>query len=199
MLAARNVQKTLHTMASPSRLASGLIALACLSNAAHAAVNKVVHRTGACEKDADGWCTAKSTEGGFAANLPMAFNDYTITEDGAGVTRTDVIGGGTTDGIRFMVSRLAYKGGAATAKQYFDKFASGDTGMGKVVSARRGKLAGHDALDMAMDSAQGRSHVRMVLLDKDVIMMMSLMTPAQEAAHPGAIDQFLDSLRVTRP
>lgn len=129
----------------------------------------------------------------------MAFNDYTITEDGAGVTRTDPIGGGSTDGIRFTVTRLVYKGGAAMAKHYFDKFASGDTRMGTVVSARRGKVAGHDALDMAMDSAEGRSHVRMVLLDKDVIMMIGLMTPAQEAEHPGAIEQFLNSLHVTRP
>jgi hypothetical protein len=186
-------------MACLPRLAAGLIALACLCSVADAAVNKVVHQNGACQKDPDGWCIAKSAEGGFTAILPMAFNDYTITSDGDAVTRTDVVGGGSTDGIRFMVDRLSYKGGAAMAKHYFDKFAGGDTGMGTVVSARRGKVAGHDALDMAMDSAEGRSHVRMVLLDKDVIMMVAFMTAAQEKEHPGAIDQFLNSLRVTRP
>jgi hypothetical protein len=42
-------------------------------------------------------------------------------------------------------------------------------------------------------------HMRTVLLDKDLIVMIGVMTVAQDAEHPGAMDQFLDSLVVTRP
>lgn len=183
-----------------SRLAAGLIALACVSTAAQAAVNKVVHRTGACVKDADNWCTGKSTEGGFTVTLPMAFNDYTITEDNGDFMRGDAIGGGSTDGIRFLVTRAVYKGGAAASRKIFDKTASGGgDDLGTVVSRRRGKVAGHDAVEVVVDTREGRMHMRSVLLDKDLIVMIGVMTVAQDAEHPGAMDQFLNSLVVTRP
>ena len=85
-------------MAPLSRLAAGLIALACLSTAAHAAVTKVPHRTGACEKAKDGWCTAKASDGSFRVSMPMPFNEFTLLEERAAVPRTEVMG--RVNGVR---------------------------------------------------------------------------------------------------
>lgn len=186
-------------MPSMSRLAAGLLVLALAGNAA-AAVNKVTHRSGACTRDAAQWCPAKSAEGGFAVNLPLPFNGFTLTDDsGADVRRTDIIGSGLADGVRFMAQRLAYKGGAPMAKAWFDKLVAGEVTFGTFVSGGRGQVAGHPAANIVYADKDTRNHVRAVLAGSDIVLLIATMTPAQEAEHPGAIEKFLDSLSLQRP
>lgn len=180
-----------------SRLAAGLIALACLSTTAHAAVTKVPHRTGACEKEKDGWCNAKAMDGSYRVSMPMPFNEFTILDPGAFVPRSEAMGCGTTDGIRFMAVRTFYTGGAAAAKSTFDKVGADDGKLGKIVSLKHGKVDGHDAVDFVAESDQGRLHMRMVLLGDSMIGLTAFMPPGEDARHPGAVDQFIESLHVT--
>lgn len=184
-------------MAPLSRLAAGLIALACLSSAAHAAVTKVPHRTAACEKAKDGWCTASASDGSFRVSMPMPFNEFTLLEPGAFVPRTLAMGCGTTDGIRFMAARTFYTGGAAAARSTFDKIGVDDGKLGKVVSLKHGKVDGHDAVDFVAESDQGRLHMRTVLLGDSMIGLTAFMPPGADARYPGAVDQFIESLHVT--
>ncbi len=66
-----------------------------------------MHRTGAGEPDATGWCVARSTQGAFSVMLPTAFNDSSVTtpvEAGVAVM-TDSVGTVTEHETRFTAFR----------------------------------------------------------------------------------------------
>src|SRR5262245_31261465 len=74
-----------------------LVALAAVLPAHVAAEPDVeFHRKEACDKTSDGWCIARSTNGGFAVELPMPFNDFTVPEQTlstGGKARIHIVGG----------------------------------------------------------------------------------------------------------
>src|SRR5688572_10246061 len=83
-----------------------------------------MHRTQAGEPDSSGWMVAASTDGGFSAQLPLKFNDFTVTEADpkSAALRTHVVGAKSQEGIKFTASRIVYRKGADSAKSFFSRF-----------------------------------------------------------------------------
>jgi hypothetical protein len=84
-----------------------LIAIALvLPGIAEAQPKLEMHRVGASTDDGSGWHLAVSSKGSFSVLLPIPFNDFT-TQDAATGETTYVVGGKSTEGIKFVAAELA--------------------------------------------------------------------------------------------
>ena len=81
-----------------------VIALA-LSAVARAEPKLEMHRVGVKTDDGSGWNTAISTDGSFAVLMPIPFNDFTTRDAATGET-SYVIGGKSTEGIKFVALEI---------------------------------------------------------------------------------------------
>lgn len=173
-----------------------LIVLAFLAGSA-AAADVRMHRKQAGEPDKSGWMPAASTEGRFAVWLPIKFNDFTSEGDsGSPITRVFTVGARSSDKISFVASRIAYRRGAASAREYFARFEKG-LGLGatpeKVAPLKLGRL---QAVDLVVKRALDVSYQRVVLLDED-LMLLSVEAPREHDAVVEPVTRvFFDSLMV---
>jgi hypothetical protein len=157
-----------------------------------------MHRIQAGEPDASGWMIAKSTEGGFSVRLPLKFNDFTVAESDpeAAALRIFTVGAKSREGIKFTASRIVYRKGAASARQYFSRFERGE-GLGfapERVTPR--KLGGRPAVDLVIRKGAAVSFQRVVLLDPDLLLLAIESPSAHEAAVRQFVAPFFDSLVV---
>jgi hypothetical protein len=84
-----------------------LIAIALVLPAIAQAQPKLeMHRVGVSADDGSGWHLAVSSKGSFSVLLPIPFNDFT-TRDAATGDATYVVGGKSTEGIKFVAVELA--------------------------------------------------------------------------------------------
>ena len=67
-----------------------------------------MHRVGAGDLDASGWCLATSTEGNFSVSLPHVFNDFTMTSKAVDGVEIKIFVLGTLDerGIKFSATAI---------------------------------------------------------------------------------------------
>jgi hypothetical protein len=68
-----------------------------------------MHRVGVKADDGSGWHLAVSSKGSFSVLLPIPFNDFTTNDVATGET-TYVIGGKSSEGIKFAAVELAPSG-----------------------------------------------------------------------------------------
>jgi hypothetical protein len=64
-----------------------------------------MHRVGVNADDGSGWHQAVSTKGTFSVRVPIPFNDFT-THDAATGEVSHVIGGKSSEGIKFMAVEI---------------------------------------------------------------------------------------------
>lgn len=64
-----------------------------------------MHRAGVSADDGSGWHLAVSTKGSFSVLLPIPFNDFTTRDAETGDT-THVVGGKSSEGIKFVAAEL---------------------------------------------------------------------------------------------
>jgi len=84
-----------------------LIAIALVLPGFAAAQPKLeMHRVGVTADDGLGWHLAVSSKGSFSILLPIPFNDFT-TRDAATGEATYVVGGKSSEGIKFVAVELA--------------------------------------------------------------------------------------------
>ncbi len=137
-----------------------------------------MHRTQAGEPDSTGWMVAASTGGGFSVQLPLKFNDFTVTEADpkSAALRTHVVGARSQEGIKFTASRIVYRKGAESAKSFFSRFEKAVERKGDAVVYRRA-----------------------VLLESDLLLMIVEAPREHEALVEGLAKRFFDSLRISTP
>jgi hypothetical protein len=84
-----------------------LVAIAVvLPGIAEAQPKLEMHRIAASADDGSGWHLAASSKGSFSVLLPIPFNDFTTRDAATGET-TYVVGGKSTEGIKFVAVELA--------------------------------------------------------------------------------------------
>ena len=82
-----------------------LVPLTFASAVAHAQPKLEMHRAGVNADDGSGWHAGISTKGSFSIRVPIPFNDFTTYDAGTGEV-THVIGGKSSEGIKFMAAEL---------------------------------------------------------------------------------------------
>ena len=96
-----------------------LVALVVTASAAAAAPQLEFHRKEACEPAPDGWCLARSTQGGFSVELPMPVNDFMLPADTlktGGKASAHVVGGVYRGAAKLSATCLRYVEGKPDAK-----------------------------------------------------------------------------------
>jgi len=153
-----------------------------------------MHRVQVSEKDGDGWYPARSTNGGFSVLLPLPFNDFSVPGDGSSeVLRSEVVGGKSTEGIKFSATRIYYVGDAL-AKKYFSNFKSGKVFPGSQTRAIRFK--NYDAVDIEVSNSTSGSRQRAVLLHGSMILLIVEWPREHESIAKDIAGTFLDSLDI---
>ena len=153
-----------------------------------------MHRVQVNEKDSNGWYPARSTNGRFSVLLPLPFNDFSVPGDGSSeVLRSEVVGGKSTEGIKFFATRIYY-GRDELAEKYFSNFKSGKVFPGSQTRAMRFK--NHDAVDIEVSNSTSGSRQRAVLLKGSMILLIVEWPREYEFVDKDIVGTFLDSLDV---
>lgn len=82
-----------------------LAAILAMPAAVQAQPKLEMHRVGVSADDGSGWHLAVSSKGSFSVLLPIPFNDFTTHDAKTGET-TYVVGGKSTEGIKFVAVEL---------------------------------------------------------------------------------------------
>jgi hypothetical protein len=166
-----------------------------------AAQDMKMHRKQAGEApDAAGWMLARSTEGRFSVRLPLKFNDFTVTESnpGAPAARTHVVGVRSSEKIALTATRIVYRKGAASAKEYFARFEKGEGFGAKPESIKPLKLGQLRAVDLVIKRGAEVSYQRAVLLDSDLLLMIVEAPREHEPIIQQIVPTFFASLQIDR-
>jgi hypothetical protein len=170
----------------------------CLAAGAAGAQEMKMHRKQAGEPDASGWMLAASTEGRFSVRLPMKFNDFTVTEKdpGAPAARTHTVGIRSSERIALVATRIEYRKGAQSAREFFARFEKGQ-GLGAAPeSVKPLKLDAGRAVDLVLKRPADVSYQRVVLLQSDLLMLMVDAPREHDATAQQLAAAFFDSLKV---
>lgn len=188
----------------PRRIAAVFLVVALFAMATSAFAQALppgmtMHRIQAGEPDASGWMLAASTEGGFSVKLPLKFNDFTVAEpDPASPTsRVFTVGTKSQEGIKFSASRIAYRKGAQSAKQFFSRFEQGRDFKPRPERTTPLRVGDRQAVDLVLGSASSVSYQRAVLLDSDLLLMIVESPREHEALVRQFAPRFFDSLAIS--
>jgi len=157
-----------------------------------------MHRSQAGELDGSGWMLAASTEGRFSVRLPLKFNDFTTVEADprAPGERTYTVGSRSSESIALSATRIVYRKGAASAREYFARFEAG-RGLGvppeSITPRKVGELR---AVDLVLRRSTNVAYQRVVLLDADLLLLIVESPPGHEATVQRLAPIFFESLQV---
>lgn len=182
-------------------LALIIVGLSTYSRAQPPPQRMKTHRVQAGEADASGWVLASSTEGGFTVRLPVKYNDFTMVEDepSSVVLRMFTVGGVSDEGVKFSATRVEYRKGGETAKEFFSKLQKGAAAdvKGARVAPRKG--AGRAQFDERRVSESATAFQRVILLERDLVLLIVEFPSVVGETAPKSVKTFLDSFKLTRP
>jgi hypothetical protein len=119
-----------------------------------------MHRAGVSADDGSGWHLAVSSKGSFSVRLPIPFNDFTIVDPGTGET-TYVVGGKSSEGIKFSVAELPARGSKPKdMATILESFSSKPANKVSDVSRNSGNDA--DVLSFSVVNATSTAHIRYI-------------------------------------
>jgi hypothetical protein len=169
----------------------------CLLSGQAGAQEMKMHRKMAGQPDPSGWMLAASTEGRFSVRLPLKFNDFTTHEPyPSPVNRTYAVGARSSDETAFVATRIVYRNGAESARQYFAGYEKGE-GLGQAPErvAKR-QIGALRAVDLVLKKPASVRFQRVLLLDSDLLILSVEFHPSHEAAVQPLAARFFDSLQV---
>jgi hypothetical protein len=173
-----------------------LLSLSLLAGGASAQEMKM-HRKQAGEPDKSGWMLAKSTGGRFSVHLPLKFNDFMVDEvPEAPAARTHTVATRSSEGIAFVATRNAYRRRAASAQEYFERFEKGEGQGAAPVSVTPRQVGPLRAVDLLFRGPTAVRYQRVVLLERDLIILNVDSPPEHAAAAQVLASRFFDSLQV---
>jgi len=141
-----------------------LLAIAMLPPAIAEAQPKLeMHRTGVRADDGSGWHLAVSSKGSFSVLLPIPFNDFTTNDAATGET-SYVVGGKSTEGIKFAAVELSPGGKALPDLASIPKSLAA-TPANKVSDVSRSRKGDADILTLTVANAATTLHMRCIQLD----------------------------------
>jgi hypothetical protein len=156
-----------------------------LSAIAHGEPKLEMHRV-VKTVDASGWSAAISTQGSFAVLMPIPFADFT-TRDAATGEITYVIGGKSTEGIKFAAVELA-PGGKPPPDLASIPQAMAATPGNTVSDVTRSSKDGADVLSLTVVNAKATLYIRGIQL-RGARYLLSIELPN---THRELVAQFKD-------
>jgi hypothetical protein len=170
-----------------------MVALA-VSAIAQAEPKLEMHRVGVKSDDGSGWNTAISTNGSFAVLMPIPFNDFTTRDAATGET-SYVIGGKSTEGIKFSVVEIV-PGGKSLPELASIPQAMAATAGNKVSDVTRGSKDGADVLSLTVINAKSTLYMRYIQL-RGARYLLSIELPnAHRELVSGFKDKFFESFKL---
>lgn len=158
-----------------------------------------MYRVQAGEPDVSGWMVAASTGGGFSVRLPLKFNDFTIGESDTKtpVLRRFIVGGKSQEGIKFTATRIVYRKGGESAKQFFARFEKGQDLAATPERVTPRRIGGRRAVDLVLKRAADVSYRRVVKLESDLLVLIVESPRSHDATAQHFVTPFFDSLVVS--
>lgn len=132
-----------------------------------------MHRIQDTTRDESGWYYAKSTEGNFSANLPLPFNDFTLTVNDSivGVVKTYTIGSKTQEGIKFSITEMPYT--SKTLEPNFENLIQGFKKSGNIVAeVNKEEQEGYSAIFFLVTNKESGAYVKYIKTNKSMITMI---------------------------
>lgn len=157
----------------------------------------VMHRKIAGTRDSSGWYHADSTEGQFAVDFPLQFNDFTIRSkqpDGRGLTTVFCMSAQSTDGIKMSAVEIP----ADSRAEYGPQLLNDIRKKGLVVEAktRTFDYLGAKAVEWLEENSEKASYQRVVDFDKFTIIMGVEYPTAEAAMVEPQLPRFFESLTI---
>ena len=155
-----------------------------------------MHRTAVDSKDPSGWHLAVSTKGSFSVRMPIPFNDFTVrsTDPKTGEEVTHVIGGKSTEGIKFSAVELPASAKSAPSLEKILADFSAKSGS-KVSDVQRAAKDDVDTLSFSVSGAQTSAHVRYVKT-KSATYSLTVEFPNAHRDDVAALrEEFFDSFK----
>jgi hypothetical protein len=122
-----------------------------------------MHRVGVTADDGLGWHLAVSSKGSFSILLPIPFNDFT-TRDAATGEATYVVGGKSSEGIKFAAVELAPGAKAPPELASIPKTFAATAG-NKVSDVKRSTRGDADVLTLTVGNATTTLYMRCIQMN----------------------------------
>ena len=122
-----------------------------------------MHRAGVSADDGSGWHLAVSSKGSFSVLLPIPFNDFT-TRDAATGEATYVVGGKSSEGIKFVAVELAPGAKALPDLASIPKTLAATAG-NKVSDVKRSTKGDADVLTLTVSNASATLYMRCIQIN----------------------------------
>jgi hypothetical protein len=172
-----------------------LIAIALVLPEVVAAQPKLeMHRVGVSADDGSGWHLAVSSKGSFSVLLPIPFNDFT-THDAATGETTHVVGGKSTEGIKFAAVELAPGGKAPPDLESIPKTLAANPA-NKVSDVSRSKKGDADILALTMANATTTLDMRCIQMNGVRYTLTIEFPNAYRELVAAARDRFFESFKL---
>src|SRR5262245_37181437 len=120
-----------------------------------------MHRAGVSVDDGSGWYPAVSTKGSFSVRLPIPFNDFTIALDPSTGEVSHVVGGKSSEGIKFSAVEVPVSAKTPTDLATIPKTFSADPA-NKVSDVSRATKDGMDTLSFSVTGPASSAQVRYI-------------------------------------
>lgn len=154
-----------------------------------------MHRRQAGELDGNGWTLAVSTEGKFSVQMPMPFNDFTVTANKStdAVSRIDVIGSQSEEGIKISATRARFRtaGGGSQQFEKIRRIGMWQAGATKPVSF---DFNGYPAVAQQVGNDSSQAYSRTLLVGDDVVTLIIEFPVAHRLVVDKLSRSFFDSL-----
>jgi hypothetical protein len=157
-----------------------------------------MHRIRAGTPDAAGQFEAISTLGKFRVVVPLPFNDYTVADadPASDMIKTFSIGTKSSEGIKFVASRVVYRRGGTMVQQHFAQAAQMTQMAGAPVNVRRLRVGDFAALEFEAKSANAVLFQRMINISSGIIVLQVEAPSAFADEAQRFMAPFFESLRV---
>jgi len=172
-----------------------LIAIALVLPGVAAAQPKLeMHRVGVTADDGLGWHLAVSSQGSFSILVPIPFNDFT-TRDAATGEATYVVGGKSSEGIKFAAVELAPGAKAPPELASIPKTFAATAG-NEVSDVKRSTRGEADVLTLTVSNATTTLYMRCIQVN-GVRYTLTVEFPNAYAELVGANkDKFFESFKL---
>jgi hypothetical protein len=171
-----------------------LIALA-LSAIAQAEPKLEMHRTGVKTDDGSGWNSAISTDGSFAVQIPIPFNDFTTRDAATGET-SYVVGGKSTEGIKFVALEVILPRGKPPPDLAAIPQTLAATAGNKVSDVTRSSKDDADVLSLTVVNAKSTLYMRAIQLHGARYLLSIELPNASRELVAQFKDKFFESFKL---
>jgi hypothetical protein len=159
-----------------------------------------MHRLQATTPAGSGWYLAKSTHGSFSVQLPVPFNDFTMSgnDPKLGALKTYCVGAQMANGIKFSATEIPMVPGMTSPDLNRLPATLGDNDK-KVFDVVNASVAGWPAISFSVEGSGSGGFMRYVKTKSSLFVMILEYPRIQQLSASQLKSRFLDSLEFQTP